>query len=138
MTQAAESAVTPERFAQGQSYEEYIAGIAQNKERFQANWEGASVSEEQARRLREIVARPNGPKKMLVLGEDWCPDVYRGLPVLAKIAEAAGMEFRVFPRDQHLDIMNEFLNNGEHQSIPTAVFYTKDHRYTAHCIKRPR
>ncbi|MGH2588322.1 MAG: thioredoxin family protein, partial [Dehalococcoidia bacterium] len=76
--------------------------------------------------------------KMLVLGEDWCPDVYRGMPVLARIAEASGIEMRVFPRDENLDIMNEFLKDGEYQSIPTAVFYTKDQRYILHWIERPK
>jgi len=74
---------------------------------------------------------------VLVLGEDWCPDVFRGLPVIVRIAEAAGMELRVFPRDDNLDIMNAFLNQGQHQSIPTAVFYTHDHRYICHWIERP-
>jgi hypothetical protein len=36
-----------------------------------------------------------------------------------------------------MDIMNEFLNQGEHQSIPVFVFYTKDHRYIAHWTERP-
>jgi hypothetical protein len=34
--------------------------------------------------------------------------------------------------------MGEFLNQGEFQSIPTAVFYTGDHRYIAHFSERPR
>jgi hypothetical protein len=33
--------------------------------------------------------------------------------------------------------MSEFLNHGEHQSIPVAVFYTRDHQYIAHWIERP-
>ncbi len=138
MTQAAESVVTPERFNQGLTYQEYIGRIKQNQDRFQANYESTTISEEDAQALRALVQKENGPAKMLVLGEDWCPDVYRGLPVLAKIAEASGMELRVFPRDENLDIMNEFLKDGEYQSIPTAVFYTKDHRYITHWIERPR
>ena len=47
------------------------------------------------------------------------------------------MELRVFFRDQNKDIMAEFLKQGEHESIPTFVFYTKDHRYIAHWIERP-
>ncbi len=47
------------------------------------------------------------------------------------------MQLRVFPRDDNLDIMNEFLKQGEHQSIPVFVFYTKDHSYIAHWIERP-
>ena len=61
----------------------------------------------------------------------------RGLPVLARLAEAAGLELRIFPRDQNLDIMDEFLKNEMYQSIPVAVFYTKDHQYIGHWIERP-
>jgi hypothetical protein len=56
---------------------------------------------------------------------------------MARIAEACGMELRVFFRDQNKDIMAEFLNQGEHESIPTFVFYTRDHRYLCHWIERP-
>ena len=138
MTQSAQSVVTPERLDSGLTYEQYIAQIGQNQDRFRMNYEGTTVSEEDARALRALVAKENGPAKMLVLGEDWCPDVYRGMPVLARIAEAAGIEMRVFPRDQNLDIMSEFLKDGEFQSIPTAVFYTRDHRYITHWIERPK
>lgn len=130
------SVVTPERFASGLTYQEYIAQIQTNKDRFQQNYEGTELTEEDIARFKAIMARPNGPAKVLVLGEDWCPDVYRGLPVMAKIAEATGMELRVFPRDQNKDIMAEFLNQGEFESIPTIVFYTKDHQYIAHWIER--
>jgi hypothetical protein len=131
------SVVTPERFAQGQSYSDWIASIDRNQARFQENYDEFTLSEDNARAFRELVAKPNGPAKCLALGEAWCPDVFRGLPVMAKIAEASGMELRVFFRDQHKDIMAEFLNRGEHESIPTLVFYTKDHEYIAHWIERP-
>ena len=131
------SVVTPQRFATGFSYKDYIAQIKVNVDRFEDNLKTAKVSAEDAQALRKLAQRPNGPAKMLVLGEDWCTDVVRGLPMLHRIAEAAGMELRIFPRDQHLDIMNEFLKEGQFQSIPAVVFYTKDHRYIAHWIERP-
>ena len=137
MTQQKESVVTPERFAQGQLYDEWIKGIDRNLERFQENYEGTHISDEDAAALKELVARPNGPARCLALGEAWCPDVFRGLPVMARIAEASGMELRVFFRDKNNDIMAEFLKHGEHESIPTLVFYTKDHEYIAHWIERP-
>ena len=87
--------------------------------------------------MKDLVAKPNGPAKMLVLGEDWCGDVIRGMPVLARICEAAGIEMSIFPRDDNHDIMNEFLKNGEWMSIPVAVFYTRDHQYICHWIERP-
>ena len=137
MTQQKESVVTRERFAQGQPYDEWIKGIDRNLERFQENYEGTHISDEDAAALKALVARPNGPARCLALGEAWCPDVFRGLPVMARIAEVSGMELRVFFRDQNNDIMAEFLKHGEHESIPTLVFYTKDHEYIAHWIERP-
>ncbi len=131
------SAVTPERFSEGLTYESYIEQIKVNKARFDEFYNNFGVTAEDAEALKELSSRPNGPAKMLVLGEDWCGDVIRGLPVLARMAEVAGWEMSVFPRDQHHDIMNEFLKNGQWMSIPVAVFYTKDHQYICHWIERP-
>lgn len=137
MVQQKDSVVTPERFAQGMTYEDYVAGVERNRQRFADNYDATEVSKADARALRELAARPNGPAKVLVIGEDWCPDVFRGAPVFKKIADAAGIEMRFFPRDQHKDIIAEFLHHGEFESIPVAVFYTKDHEYIAHWIERP-
>lgn len=137
MVQQTKNVVTPERFKQGLTYQEFINAIDRNQARFQDNYEGTTLSTEDEAKLKALVAKPNGPANILALGEAWCPDVFRGLPVCQRVAEAAGMELRVFLRDQNKDIMAEFLRNGEHESIPVAVFYTKDHEYIAHWIERP-
>ena len=56
---------------------------------------------------------------------------------MAKIAEGAGMEVRMFFRDQNKDIMSEFLKDGEFESIPTIVLYDGDHNELGHWIERP-
>ena len=76
------SVVTPERFQQGFSYSAYIDQIKVNKARFEDFYK-FQVKPEDAAALKELVSRPNGPAKMLVLGEDWCGDVIRGMPMLA-------------------------------------------------------
>ena len=131
------SVVTTQRFEEGISYEDYMEQIKVNKARFQGFYDNFQVKPESASALSDLVKQPNGPAKMLVLGEDWCGDVVRGLPVLARVAEVAGLEMKVFARDENHDIMNEFLKNGQWMSIPTAVFYTKDHQYICHWIERP-
>jgi hypothetical protein len=81
---------------------------------------------------------PRGPAKILALGEAWCGDVYRELPTAVRIAEATGMELRIFIRDQNLDIMNEFLSHdGKARAIPVFVFYTSDLQYITHFTERP-
>ena len=131
------SVVTPQRFDEGFTYADYMAQVNVNKDRMDSFYENFKVTPENEASLKELAANSDGPTKMLVLGEDWCGDVVRGLPVLARMAEAAGWDMRIFPRDQHHDIMNEFLKEGQWMSIPTAVFYTSDHRYILHWIERP-
>lgn len=137
MTQAKESVVTRERFDSGLTWEAWMQHVKRNIPKFEYNYAETSVPDDKATVLRELAEKDGGPARVLVIGEDWCPDVFRGAPVFQRMAEAAGWEIRYFARDDNLDIMGEFLKNGEHQSIPTAVFYTKDHRYITHWIERP-
>jgi hypothetical protein len=137
MTQQRDSVVTAERFASGMTWQQYQQHIKRNGDKFAYNYDETVLSDGDVEALRSLAAKADGPAKVLALAEDWCPDVFRGLPVMVRIAEAAGLELRIFPRDANLDIMGEFLNHGEHQSIPTFVFYTKDHHYIGHWIERP-
>jgi len=137
MVQQKQSAVTPERYGQGLTYAAYLQAIERNQKRFEENYDATTVSPEDTAALKELMAKPGGPAKIMVIGEDWCPDVFRGLPVFQRIAEATGMELRVFMRDQNKDLIEEFLKGGEHESIPVAVFYTKDLDYICHFTERP-
>ena len=131
------SVVTPQRFAEGFSYQEYLSQIKVNKLRFQQYYDDFEPEEGELGRFRSLAGREGGPAKVLAIGEDWCPDVYRGLPTMAKLADSVGVEVRVFPRDSNLDVMNEFLKEGKYQSIPVFVFYTEGLEYICHWIERP-
>ena len=130
------SVVTPERYAQGMTYDEYMGSIKVNKARFEEYYANVNLEAGQADALRELAGAEGGPARMMIIGEDWCGDVVRELPVLARVAEAAGLELRIFPRDENHDIMNEFLKEGLYMSIPVAVFYDQGHEYICHWIER--
>jgi hypothetical protein len=103
------------------------------------------------------VAQPQGPAKILVLSEDWSSDCRRDVPMLARLAEAGGLELRIFNRDGkkilgtrrpdpsmapdgNHDLMLQFMNaknGGEWASLPVAVFYTKDFRELHRYIEYP-
>lgn len=130
------SAVTAERFTTGFTYQDYLKQVKVNKDQFQTFYTSAQLNPDDAEFFRQASKVPEGIAKILVLGEDWCPDVCRGLPVAVRIAETAGLELRIFPRDKNPDIMNEFLSQGKFMSIPVIVFYTKDLKHICHWIER--
>ncbi len=167
----AKSVVTPERFAKGMTFDGYVkyAGSPENLAReafgsyfpdggasgaprkdnsgvLRDRYAKARLTPEQEAAIKWLVAQPGGPAKILVISEDWSSDCRRDVPVLARLAEAGGMELRIFNRDgkkvlgtrrpdpavapdANHDMMLEFLNakNGaEWASLPVAVIYTKD------------
>jgi len=174
----AKSVVTAERFARGMTFEEYVkyVGTPENLAReafggyfpdsgsmgaarkdnspvFRERYARVRLNEQQAGAIKWLAAQPDGPAKVLVISEDWSSDCRRDVPMLARLAEAGGLELRIFNRDggkilgtrrpdpaaypdANHDLMLEFLNakhGGEWASLPVAVFYTKDfrelHRY---------
>lgn len=174
--------MTPERYAQGMTFEQYVAyvGSADNLARegfggyfpdggsfgaprkdqsavFRERYARARLSEPQVAAVKWLAAQPDGPARILVISEDWSSDCRRDVPMLARLAEAGGLELRIFNRDGkkilgtrrpdpsavpdgNHDLMLQFLNTkngGEWASLPVAVFYTREFRELHRYIEYP-
>jgi hypothetical protein len=127
-------AVTRERFEQGMTYDQYKQQMTRNQERFQANERSAPLGAEDLAAFKSLP----GPLNVLVLAEDWCGDVIDNLPTLGRIAQESGkLNLRVFLRDQNLDLMDQYLNQGQFRSIPVFVFFDDSFQELGHFIERP-
>lgn len=133
-----QSVVSAARFEQGISWSDWMEQIDRNQEKFAENYEDIHIKADDVDAIKTLMKKSQGPHHVLALGEAWCPDVFRGMPVMAKLAEETGLDLKIFFRDQNLDIMNEYLYKGEFQSIPVFVFYTKDHEYIGHWIEKAK
>jgi hypothetical protein len=133
----AENPITRERFAAGKTWQQYLESGIRNRELFEDNYRDLAISPEQERRLKALAASPKGPDHVVVIGEDWCPDVYRGTGIAQRIAETMGIELRFFERDQNKDMIQPYLKDGEFESIPVFIFYDRDHRELGHFTERP-
>jgi hypothetical protein len=178
----AKSVVTPDRFARGMTFAEYLeyTGSAENLAReafggyfpdsgsfgaprkdnsgvFRERYARARLSDYQTAAIKGLAAQPNGPSKILVISEDWSSDCRRDVPMLQRLAEAGGLEMRIFNRDgkkvlgtrrpdpdvapdANHDLMLEFMNKkneGEWASVPVAAFYTKDFRELYRYLEYP-
>jgi len=123
--------------------------------RLKALYDSYVLSPHQAEALKSLAAQDGGPAKVLVIAEEWSSDCRRDLPMLQRIAEAMSAELRIFPRDgqkwsgtpepaaaesPNADLMAQFLNRkagGPFQSIPVAVFFTRDMAYLYHYTEFP-
>src|SRR5262245_8953484 len=165
--------MTPERFANGMTFDEYVrfTGSPENlgREGFdirrfslvrpRVDWSAylrerhakARLGDDHIAAIRSLAPLRGGPAKVLVISEDWSSDCRRDVPYLARLAEAGGLELRIFTRDgdrMHMqglpdsaaggnaDLVHAYANEKNGQkfaTIPVAVFFTGDfvelHRY---------
>jgi hypothetical protein len=122
-----------QRFATGLTWKDYLAQMGDTRARTEHNYERALLTEEE----RQFFGGLGQVRYALMLAENWCGDVHRCSPVLARICEALpNCELRVLFRDQNLDLTDCFLNNG-YRSIPVQVFFDKDWNEIARWIERP-
>lgn len=157
--------VTADRFAQGMTFDEYVkfTGSPENlaREGFdirrfssvrpRVDWSDylrqrhakARLTAEQTAAIKQLAAHPGGPAAVLVISEEWSSDCRRDLPYLARLAEAGGLELRIFTRDGdtmlmqglpdpqsggNADLVREYANEKKGQkwaSVPVAVFFGK-------------
>lgn len=126
--------ITRERFEQGMTYDAYKAQMTRNQERFAANEHNFTLNPDD---LQAFKALPR-TLDVLVLAEDWCGDVIDNLPILGRLAAESGkLNLRVFPRDANLDIMDQYLKDGQFRSIPVFVFFDQDFHEIGRFIERP-
>ena len=121
-----------QRFSKGLTWTEYLAQMGDTRARTEDNYRKAGLTEEE----RRFFAGISQVRYMLMLAENWCGDVHRSSPVIARIAEAMpNCELRVFFRDQNLDLTDCFLNNG-YRSIPVVVLFDQDWNEIGRWIER--
>ena len=109
------SVVTPERFASGMTFTQYLAfigtpeNLAREGTRGEARrdmtaqvrvwYEASRLTDAQASAIKWLATQPGGPAKILVISEEWSSDCRRDVPMFARLAEAGSLELRIFPRD---------------------------------------
>jgi len=163
--------VSAERFAQGMTFDHYVTytASADNLKReasmggVRRDWSGhlrevygaTRLSDAQRAAWTWLAAQPGGPAKVLAIAEEWSSDCRRDIPLLARVAETAGLELRIFPRDgqrfsstpepdpresPNADLMAQYLNGRDgqtFQSIPVIVFFTREMRELYRYIEFP-
>ena len=76
--------------------------------------------------LQDAVESLDAPQLWMVLTEPWCGDSAFLLPIIAEAAAHSDqVTLRILPRDENLDIMDQYLTGGS-RSIPKLVAFSSD------------
>jgi thiol-disulfide isomerase/thioredoxin len=108
--------IDPSRYQAAPDFAAYLASVTKHAELWQALYRTAAVSPEAIEKMRGAATSV----RLLVLSEDWCSDCFSTVPIIARLAERAGIDLRVLARDANLDLMDAHLSSGT-RSIPVVM-----------------
>ncbi|KGA95927.1 thioredoxin [Alkalihalobacillus alcalophilus ATCC 27647 = CGMCC 1.3604] len=106
-------------FDKGMTGFEYIQAMNVHKERLLTVYNGVHLKDEEKKRLQQYQTKG---LKAIVLTADWCGDAMVNVPILIRLANEALIETRYLIRDEHLELMDQYLTNGKSRSIPIVIF----------------
>ena len=114
----------PAIFASGEDYETWRIGgeYPQNQEKME-EFRLRQGFDDEAQAFLESLSRP---VHVIVLAEDWCPDVVRHVPILQRMTEVTDkLKLSFIHRDTDLEVLVRFHTNGT-ESVPKFGFFNKD------------
>jgi len=106
------------------SWTETFAALQDKRDIWEANLRRAKVRPQEAARLAALP----GPRRVLVLTEDWCGDAARSIPGLAAALDAVpGIELRCLDSDAHPEAIDGYLTHGG-RAIPMVIVHDEQGR----------
>lgn len=122
-----------QRFATGMTWQDYLAQMGNTRARTADNYQKAALTDTE----QNFFSGLNQVRFGLMLAENWCGDVHRNSPMLARICEALPQcELRVLFRDKNSDLTDLYINNG-YRSIPIMVFFDSNWNEIGRWSERP-
>ncbi len=107
-------------FTSGKTWETWLdsAESTQNAARMRERYQSLPLPDE----CGPTIAGISRPVHVLAIAEDWCGDVIRHSPVLARIVDnSPHLEVRYISRNDNPDLFARFLTNGG-EAIPKFIF----------------
>lgn len=118
MAKSTQPVMSRERFEAAPTFAQYVPSMTANKEKMQQH-----LNEVQVPPADVEWWKSRGPINVYVLTYDSCGDALYNLPILGKISQLSpNVQVRVAQRDQNLDLMDRYLNQGIYRSVPTFIF----------------
>ena len=108
----------------GQTYESWLAGTTDIKRRNEMEqiYETLNLSADDLKFIKNV----KRPVHVLALAEDWCGDVRRNVPVMARMCaeNSSVLRLRLVDKETKPQLMMRYLTNAA-EAIPIIVFFSE-------------
>lgn len=104
----------------GISPEQFIEGMNNNKENFVEWYNRFEWKDDEDREYFKSLNNRDDIR-CLILCAEWCGDVVRNVPVVFRALEDSGIPTEVLIKEDHMDVMEQFLTFGG-EAIPIVIF----------------
>lgn len=105
-------------YDKGLTPEEYMVLLDKHKNNFMNIYKNFTLPDDQS----FFASVQNKNLRAVVLAEVWCGHCMLDIPILLHLAKAAEIPVRFLPRDENLELMDQYLTNGKSRTIPIVIF----------------
>lgn len=103
-------------YEKGITKEAYMSDLNKHRDDFHTVYNQFNVPEEDRDTLKE-----KSGIRVIALAEVWCGHCMMNVPILLKILETANIPVSFLPRDDHLELMDQYTINNK-RFIPIFIF----------------
>jgi len=108
-------------YDKGLTPEEYLDTLASHKDNCLHIYNNFTVPEDE-----EVLTKIKEKNlRVIALAEVWCGHCMLCVPILLRLAEKTGMPVKLLPRDENLELMDQYQTDGK-RIIPIFVFIDEE------------
>lgn len=131
--------VAPERFSGGVSnFQEWLGSLAVHRDQFERHYQEYEPAPDDIDRIGRAIEFVGGTVRTLIVTDPSTPDDWRGVAVMAKIAESAESEISILLLEGNEDLVESHPNIYDETGTPTFLFLNKEGVTVGHISRRPQ
>lgn len=118
-------------------FQEWLAGLPAHREEFERHFNVYEPVEDDLGRMERAIEFVGGSLRALIVTDPTTGDDWRGVAVMAKVAELTDLEISIVPAEGNEDLVESRTNNYGESGTPTIVFLDGSGAELGHLSHRP-
>ncbi|MYE45893.1 MAG: hypothetical protein F4X25_03915 [Chloroflexi bacterium] len=118
-------------------FQEWLGGLPAHREEFQRHFNEYEPVEDDRGRMERAIEFVGGSLRALVVTDPTTPDDWRGVAVMAKVADIFGVDLSILPAEGNEGVVDSRTNNYGETGTPTIVFLDGSGTELGHLSGRP-